>query len=205
MTGMSGGRPRVRRLVRLALAVLAALATLWLVGFGWFLWLASDTPAVPGHVDAIVVLTGGPDRVEIALHLLAAGAGDRLLISGAGEKTELAALAHLAEIDPAPLEQRVTLGHEAQTTHGNALETAAWATQQHVGTLLVVTSWFHMPRAMVEMRRAMPGVTAHPWPVGRPNLGELNWNGAHRLIGEYHKFLATLVGFTASPFHPTHA
>ena len=66
--------------------------------------------------------------MEVALRLLADGAAERLLVSGAGEKTDLAALAHLAGVDPAPLEQQITLGHAAHSTRGNALETVAWAT-----------------------------------------------------------------------------
>lgn len=188
---------RARPLVATAMGV----ALSWLVGFGWFLYLTSgDAPPAP-HVDAIVVLTGGPDRVEVALRLLAGGGADSLLVSGAGEKTDLAILAHLAGIDPAPLEQRITLGHAAHSTCGNALETASWVRRKEVRTLLVVTSWFHMPRALIELRRAMPAVTAHPYPVGRLAASELtHGGGARRVIGEYHKYLAALAGLTAPPF-----
>jgi len=189
-----------RLLLRLSLAFATGLATAWLVGFGWFVHLASRDVPVPARVDAIVVLTGGPDRVEVALRLLAGGAADRLLVSGAGEKTDLPVLAHLAGIDPAPLEHRITLGHAARTTRGNALETASWAREHGVATLLVVTSWFHMPRALIELRRALPAVTIHPCPVGSSAAEELTRAaGARRVIGEYHKYLAAAAGLTASP------
>ena len=188
-------------LLRLLVAGAAAAAAAWVGGFVWFLYSASREVPPPPHVDAIVVLTGGPDRVEVALRLLASGAADRLLVSGAGEKTDLADLAHFAGIDPAPLEQQVTLGHSAHSTRGNAIETASWARDNQVGSLLVVTSWFHVPRAFVELRRAMPTVTTHPYPVGRPGIEELTQaGGARRLIGEYHKYLAAVAGLTASPF-----
>lgn len=193
--GSIGGRG----LFRLLVAIVVAAATAWLVGFGWFLLLASGAVPPPQHADAIVVLTGGPERVDVALRLLAGGTADRLLISGAGEKTDLAALAHLAGIDPVPLEPRITLGHAAHSTRGNALETAAWAHDQGVVTLLVVTSWFHMPRALVELRRAMPAVTARAYPVGGLGAAGLTLGEARLVIGEYHKYLAALAGFTASP------
>jgi uncharacterized SAM-binding protein YcdF (DUF218 family) len=191
-------------LIRLSIAIVVAGASAWFAGFGWFLYLATrDAPPAP-HVDAIVVLTGGPDRVEVALRLLVDGAADRLLVSGAGEKTDLAILAHRAAIDPVPLESQITLGHAAHSTRGNALETASWAHDQGVGTLLVVTSWFHMPRALLELRRALPAVTAHPYPVGRFDAAELaNGSGARRVIGEYHKYLAAIAGLTASPLVQT--
>jgi uncharacterized SAM-binding protein YcdF (DUF218 family) len=103
-------------------------------------------------------------------------------------------------LDPAPLEQQITLGHSARTTRGNALETASWARTEQVRTLLVVTTWFHMPRALVELRRAMPDQTLFPYPVGQLRSDELvNPSGMRRLIGEYHKYLAALSGLTASP------
>jgi uncharacterized SAM-binding protein YcdF (DUF218 family) len=190
-----------RRLTRLVVVACAGLAIVWLMGFTWFLHLASRAASPPRHFDAIVVLTGGPDRVEVALRLLAGGTAERLLVSGAGERTDVAALAHLAGLDPAPLEQRITMGHAARTTRGNALETAAWVREQRVGSLLVVTAWFHMPRALVELRRAMPAVTSEPYPVGRLTAEELSTGGsARRVIGEYHKYLAALAGITASSF-----
>jgi uncharacterized SAM-binding protein YcdF (DUF218 family) len=194
------GRLGVRRLIRLLLAAGAGISVLWLLGLLWFIHLASRETAPPSHIDAIVVLTGGPDRVEVALRLLADGAADRLLVSGAGEKTDFAALAHRAGLDPAPFEQRIKLGHAAHTTRGNALETAAWAHDQGLGSLLVVTAWFHMPRALVELRRAMPAVTIVAYPVGQLSAEEFTHGAtARRLIGEYHKYLAALTGLTGSP------
>jgi len=200
LSGTSARRGSGRRVVRLLLTAGAGFASAWLLGFGWFLHLATQDAPPLRHVDAIVALTGGPDRVEVALRLLADGAADRLLVSGAGEKTDLAVLAHLAGIDPAPLEQQITLGHAAHSTRGNALETLAWASDQSIGSLLVVTSWFHTPRALVELRRAMPAVTVQPYPIGHFSTADLARGGtARRVIAEYHKYLAALVGLTAFP------
>jgi uncharacterized SAM-binding protein YcdF (DUF218 family) len=189
-----------RQVVRVLLAGCTAVAALWLSGIGWYLYLASRDAPPPRHADAIVVLTGGPDRIEVALHLLAEDAADRLLISGAGEKTDFAVLANRAGIDPASLEQRITMGHAAHSTRGNALETAAWVREYDIRSLLVVTSWFHMPRALVELRRAVPAVTVHPYPVGRPDAeGLAHVNLIRHVIGEYHKYLAASAGLTALP------
>jgi uncharacterized SAM-binding protein YcdF (DUF218 family) len=195
---VSRARPRTWR--RRFAAVVAAVAAAWVTGFGWFLYLGVRDIAPPPHVDGIVVLTGGPERVDVALRLLTTGAADRLLVSGAGEKTELADLAHLSGMDPAPMEQQITLGHAARTTRGNALETASWAQAAKVRTLLVVTTWFHMPRALVELRRAMPGQELLPYPVGQLRNDELiHASAIRRLISEYHKYLAAVSGLTASP------
>ena len=146
------------------------------------------------------MLTGGPDRVEVALRLLSRGAADRLLVSGAGERTDFAALANRAGIDPAPLERRITMGYAAHSTRGNALETAAWVHEYNINSLLVVTSWFHMPRALVELRRVMPAITVYPYPVGRPDAeGLTHINLIRHVIGEYNKYLAASLGLTTLP------
>jgi uncharacterized SAM-binding protein YcdF (DUF218 family) len=193
-------RTRRRSWLRRLSATVAAVAATWVAGFGWFLYLGARDIAPPPHVDAIVVLTGGPERVDVALRLLSTGAANRLLVSGAGEKTDLADLAHLSGLDPEPLGRQITVGHSARTTRGNALETASWAQAEQVRTLLVVTAWFHMPRALVELRRAMPALTLLPYPVGQLRSDELiHAGGVRRLIGEYHKYLAALSGLTAAP------
>lgn len=185
------------RLVRLTLVFSGCIAAIWISGFALFLSVAASETTQPARVDAIVVLTGGPDRVEVALRLLAAGTADRLLVSGAGERTDVGIFARRAGLDPVPLEQRVTLGRVARSTHGNALETAAWAREKEIGSILVVTAWFHMPRALLELHRAMPAVTSEPYPVGHFVAGDLAHGAtARRVVSEYHKYIAALAGIT---------
>ena len=56
----------------------------------------------------------------------------------------------------------------AATTYGNALEAGTGSHTYHVRTLIIVTADYHMPRAMLEMRRHLPGVTLVPAPVRPP-------------------------------------
>ena len=135
----------------------------------WFPWFQAQAqrlpPPPPPHVDGIVALTGGAGRVQLALHALADGGADKLLVTGIGGNADRAALAHLAGMNLAPLADRITLGHYAASTRGNAVETAAWATQNGIRSLVVVTSALHMPRALVELRDALPEVVLYPLPV----------------------------------------
>jgi uncharacterized SAM-binding protein YcdF (DUF218 family) len=160
------------------------------VGFGWFLHLATAPTQVPQTAEGIVAFTGGADRVATALRLLAEGNGRILLVSGAGTGTEFPSLARLAGVDPA-LSGRVTIGHQAATTHGNALETARWARQHDLRSLIVVTAFYHMPRAMAELSDALPGVALAPVAV-RPRLAP--HEELRLLISEYAKWLALQVG-----------
>jgi uncharacterized SAM-binding protein YcdF (DUF218 family) len=188
-------------MIRLARS-LAALIGLGLVagaiGFAWFVHVATTPAQPPPQADGIVALTGGADRVETALRLLAGGRAGKLLLSGIGGNAELATLAHLAGVDPAPIEARVTLGRNATTTRGNADETAAWARDNAIRSLIVVTAGYHMPRALAEIGRAAPGLTLYPLPVTPRTLREAGAAPRLRLMAEeYVKFLAASLDLTA--------
>jgi uncharacterized SAM-binding protein YcdF (DUF218 family) len=189
-------RASLRRWWLLPTLVLCA----WVGGFLWFLWLAERPPAEFGRVDGIVVLTGGGERVEEGLRLLAENRAERMLISGIGGHADLAALAHGSGVDIATLGDRVTLGRDAMSTHGNAVETRAWVHDNKIVTLVVVTAWFHMPRALTELHRMLPGVVLLRDPVhaqlrqGRPDPGLTAT--ARLLVEEYSKYLIALAGLT---------
>ena len=145
----------------LGIGLLVALLV-WVIGFAWFVQIAGRAGQVPPHSDGIVAFTGGADRVETALRLLAEQRGDKLLLSGIGGGAELAELAPRAGVDPLPLASRVTLGRSATTTRGNAQETAAWARANEIHSLLVVTAAYHMPRALAELSSRVTGRGAVP-------------------------------------------
>jgi uncharacterized SAM-binding protein YcdF (DUF218 family) len=142
-----------------------------------------------------VAFTGGPERVETALRLLADGRADRLLLSGIGGGAELAELAHRAGVDPVPLATRVTIDRSATTTRSNAAQTAEWARTNDIRSILVVTASYHMPRALTELERALPEVQLYPLPV----VATERTDGVPlRLVAEeYLKFLATTAGLSA--------
>jgi uncharacterized SAM-binding protein YcdF (DUF218 family) len=181
-------------LERSALAAAALLAG----GFLWFLHLTLEPAApLPVHADGIVALTGGPGRVEAGLHLLAEGRAGRLLITGIGGGTDLAALGRMAGMDLTPLAPRITLGRYAASTHGNGVETAAWVRQNAIESLIVVTANYHMPRALLELRSAVPGVKLYPLPV-QPVEGGFAARAPRLKLEaeEYAKYLFTLSGLS---------
>jgi uncharacterized SAM-binding protein YcdF (DUF218 family) len=166
-------------------------------GFAWFMHLAHQPGALPPHTDGIVAFTGGPDRVETALRLLATGRADRLLLSGIGGGAELGELAHRASVDPLPLASRVTIDRSAATTRGNATDTADWARSNGIRTLLVVTAAYHMPRALTELGRALPDVTLYPMPVTPAERPDRPPPPLRLIAEEYIKFLATATGLSS--------
>jgi uncharacterized SAM-binding protein YcdF (DUF218 family) len=186
----------MRRWRLLVFTLPVALVLAWSGGFAWFLRVAWTTAEPPAAADGIVALTGGAERVETALKLLADGHARVLLISGVGGATEFAALARRAGVD-ASLRARVTLGRTAVSTRGNATEAADWARANGLQSLIVVTAGYHMPRALAELSRAMPDVALYPDPVLPPAMRQPGLTALRLLAAEYTKWLAAEAGLTA--------
>jgi DUF218 domain len=120
-----------------------------------------------------------------------------------GRNATLADLVRGAGLPPELAESvagRVTLGHAAASTRGNAAEIAAWARERDIGSVRVVTAGYHMPRALLELRRALPGAAllAHPVvPAAlRAPTGPRVWR---LLVGEYSKLIGAWLGLGARP------
>ncbi len=189
-----GGFSR-RRLLALAAAAAAALGVvLFLCGYARFAaGIEAREPAATPRTDAIVVVTGGSQRVGDAIGLLGAERGARLLISGVNEKTSREELARLNPASRDLLACCVDLDYRARNTIGNAIETRRWALRHGFRSLLVVTSNYHMPRTLAEFGHAMPGVrfVAHPVVTDRldPSGWWRRWATIKVLMPEYAKYL----------------
>ena len=155
----------------------------WLFGFVAFSLLLPG-PADDRATDGVVVLTGGPGRIEHGIALLLRRRAKRLLVSGVNRSVkphELAAQVHA----PATLfDCCVDLDRESVDTRSNAAETAAWLTAHHYRSVRLVTTDWHMPRARFELARlARPkGIAILPDAVPSEP-------GFEALFGEYNKYL----------------
>ena len=185
--------------------LLLIAAAAWCGGLAWFIGDAVQPSPPPPQADGIVVLTGDADRVETALSLLAQGRGRLLLISGAGPRYGFDELARRYQRDQAALalgklQTRVTLGRDAVSTWGNAAEFAAWAGRDHISSAIVVTSYYHMRRALLEIGRTAPEVKLSAVKVpASPRIEPDDWR---KLIEDYNKYLLALLGL--SRFSPGH-
>lgn len=193
------------RLWRAAVLGLIGLMLLCAWSAGLFIFV-SHIPREPANdsmsTDAIVVLTGGSERLGEGMRQLAAGLAKKLFVSGVHEEVELPDLiASLpADVQPPSAEQLaccVVLGHNAGDTRGNARETAAWMTAESFTSMRLVTANYHMPRSLLEFRQAMPGtaIVAHPvFPAQVKRDEWWRWPGtAALMMSEYHKFLFALL------------
>ena len=190
----------MRRGLLLGLPVLLVLGLG--AGFLWFLGRTAAPAEAPERVtDGIAVLTGGAERVETGLRLLAAGRARLLLVTGTHRDARFAEIADAAGMAPEPLAARVTLGRAAASTRGNAAEIAAWVRANGIVTLRIVTAGYHMPRAMLEVRRALPAeVRLFAQPVVPQNPRGTEARRWSLLATEYAKWI--LVGLGLSELMP---
>jgi uncharacterized SAM-binding protein YcdF (DUF218 family) len=154
---------------------------------------AYDPLVEVGAADGIVVFTGGPERIQRAVDLLAEAKGSRLLISGVNPVTTRDKLKSMNPSASGLFGCCVDIGHEAQNTIGNAEETAEWAQRWKHKSLIVVTSDYHMPRSILELSRAMPGATFQPVAVPFIQDDGDGWYrepaNLRKTLGEYIKLL----------------
>lgn len=172
---------------------LVMLAVLWAAGFFCFVHYV-DSLVVPSdkiRTDAIVVLTGGANRINNGLDMLDEGLAGKLLISGVGASvSESALLSKWREnIEKAPC--CITLGREAHNTAQNAAETKQWAGKENVHSIRLVTSAYHMPRAWLEFHAAMPEAEVVLCPAAPAKEGYEKENFMLLAFSEYNKTLAT--------------
>jgi len=197
--GRSTSPPLLRRLGWLTFALVVSL--LVLIGLG-FVWFIRDVPAeevsLDRNADGIVVLTGGASRIADAIELLASGRGKRLLISGAYRATNSKEISRLNPEFERWVRCCVDFDRSLNTL-GNALETKRWAESRGFRSLIVVTSNYHMPRALAEIAHQLPDVALVPFPVVTDRQRTERLATMRRMLVEYVKFVFAKVRMGLSP------
>ena len=189
----------------MALTACAAVSiALVLCGFGWFVWrLPGEEIVLKRNADGIVVLTGGSSRVVDAIELLASGRGQRLLITGVHRATGPEELSRLAPEYQRVVRCCVDLDRSAVNTLGNAVGTRRWARARGFRSLIVVTSNYHMPRAIAELSHQLPDVALISFPVVSDKVRAERWwsSGATAklLFSEYVKYVFAIVRTQLAP------
>jgi uncharacterized SAM-binding protein YcdF (DUF218 family) len=209
---MVGGTAKKRRVTRVARAVVlrtshvfALFAFALTAGFFAFAHWVSVLPQGPLRTaDGIVVLTGDEDRISEAVRLLAEGKAGRLLISGVNKSTRLPQIINSNGAGPEAallFHCCVDLDRRAVNTEDNAFEANVWARKRGYRSLIVVTSTYHMPRALMELRQSMPEADLIPYPVKSARIDTEWWNDPKTtwvLCKEYLKFVTASARYLAN-------
>lgn len=189
-------RSRTRKIVSLfwscGLLVVVILVGLQFGGLLRYLDMVSK-PSAPiiEKADGIVVLTGGENRIRVAVALLSEGKAERLLLTGVNTSLSEESLKKVLNVDEALFNCCIIVDRMARDTIGNALATKKWAEQIKAKSLVIVTGAFHMPRALKELRHAIQDVAFIEAPVNVPSDNGW-WRDSSRLrdmLREYAKLL----------------
>jgi len=175
-------------ILRLPIMVFTFLLLAWSAGIVAFMVHVKGIPAPDtAHTDAIIVLTGGPDRINTGLDLLAAKQAEYLFISGVNTDVSVNKLLSLWRKDNQEAPPCcVVLGHVARNTLENAAEARDWIKENNVGSARLLTADYHMPRAKLAFELVMPQMDIYTHPI---ISARTNW---FLIFQEYNKTLYTL-------------
>lgn len=168
----------------------SAVLLVWVLGF---LWFAMTLPQPAGNVktDGVVALTGAGGRIQRGMDVLRRGQANRMLVAGVDSEVRPGEFAAEYKVDPALLACCITLGYESVDTRSNALESSRWIAAQHIRSVRLVTTDWHMRRAAFDLSVAGPRnlIIVKDAVRSRPSM--------KTLFIEYNKYLARIAAWAA--------
>ena len=166
--------------------------TFWSYGLFRFAWLINHfTDNTHEKTDAIIVLTGGRNRITEAVELLKQGISGRLFISGVDKDISLQNIKTTQQVSITD-DSNIDIGHNAANTLENAKESAEWIKRNHIKSIRLVTSNYHVFRSLAEFKNQNPGLTIIIHPVYSENIEKkwwTSWQTFSLIFKEYNKFL----------------
>lgn len=167
----------------------------WFCGFIWFGQKINSYPNYNSeHTDAIVVLTGGRNRIAEAIRLLNDNMAEHLFISGVEKRTKMKDIMDKTGMylnNP----EKAELGYNATNTIENALEIKNWIEKNDIKSVRLITSNYHTPRSLAELEALHVSLKIIADPVYSERVAPYWWQswGTFKLIvGEYNKYLVVI-------------
>ena len=169
--------------------VLAMIA--WIAGYGWFVYTVQTIRphALQDRADAIVVLTGSDGRIMEGLNLFAAGRAETMFITSVHPNIRVKDVqAKWQGKSPLP-RCCIVLDSTALTTAQNIIAFKRWSQGRGIKTIRLVTSSYHMPRAVRDAQRFLPTITVQPHPVETMQYSPLKQAFWVITFDEFNKYL----------------
>jgi len=140
--------------------------------------------------DTIVVLTGGLGRVDKGFELFAEGKAEYLILAGVAKDATLESI--FFKRDVVKDKENIILEKSSTSTYENAVEIEKIIKNKNINSIILITSFYHMKRAVYIFSRILPAETIlYIYPVTTPNFDEKMWwrgSGTILLAGEFFKF-----------------
>lgn len=157
-----------------------------------YVWLAHDQMALTDAAERMIVPLALVQRYP-HLHVLFTGGEGELISTGPTEAQRAKVFFDSMGIAP----QRVVYESASRTTHENAVLSATATGVNPAASWLLLTSAYHMPRAMATFRKAGWNVT--PYPVDFHTGADTKWTSYSltRNPRKWHLALHELAGLVA--------
>lgn len=166
--------------------LLSLLFLLWFFGFVWF-GVALPKPRDGVRTGAVVVLTGGPGRIDRGLEALRRGWSQRMLVAGVDPEVRPREFEAQYAVSSSLMQCCVTLDFRSYDTRSNAAEVTHWLGENRFRSVRLVTTDWHMRRAVLELRLLLPEDVAVVQDAVRSQPS------FRILFLEYHKLLARYI------------
>ena len=167
--------------------MIARFFALILLGYavGFILFAVTLGKPAPADLrtDAVVVITGGPGRIEHGMDVLQQGKAKRLLVAGADPSVTKRDLVVRLGGRQRLLRCCVDLGSESVDTRSNAEESLRWLAKRKYKSVRLITSDWHMRRARYEFRKVLGSKYVLETDAVRSEPSFLT------LFGEYNKYV----------------
>lgn len=173
----------------MALCSIFVLTFVILGEFAFFLKMADPDPALQ-KADLIVVFTGEDGRVEQGFRLAGQGYSSRLVVSSATPRR----VKYYLNKTGGNTNFKTIIEDKSRTTFENALFTWKIIAQHGIRSVILVTSWDHMPRSYLLLKILSLGsglqIQCCGVPTGPVNEGNwrrsaLGWKRAHNEMIEF--------------------
>mgnify|MGYP003571311299 CR=1 FL=1 len=173
---------------------LIVLFSCWFLGFFVFGFYAYSLQYLPTpQADAIIVLTGGADRIRTGIDLLKQNKAPLLFITGVNNYVSPQ---ELLKTQADLTKEAIYLDYSADNTYQNAQAAKDWTQEQNIDSFLLVTSFYHMPRSLFEFSKQMPNTKIYPVPVFiKRSVHWMRTRSAWLVFVEYNKFIIRYIQF----------
>ena len=148
----------------------------------------------------IVILTGGTNRIKDGLKIIedfkkSKKINSKILVSGTGMGFTKSSLKKKLgpNFNPKLIKCCVDLDSVSKNTFTNASETFKWAKKNDIKEFILITSNYHMPRAILEFKNIMPKLKIYTYAIIPKKHNIENWLNSYEtfnlIFTEYCKYI----------------
>ena len=152
----------------------------------------------------IVILTGGTNRIKDGLKIIqdfnnSKNINYKILVSGTGIGFTKSSLKKKLgpNFNSQLIQCCIDLDDVSKNTLTNASETFKWTSKNNIKEFILITSNYHMPRAILEFKNVMPNLKIYTYAITPKKHDIENWLSSYQTFSlvftEYCKFLIAVL------------